>query len=74
MIFQDDSNDIHRIRSQYTIVVAAGRHFKRGAAALCPRPSFVVSFVLGLNRVNIVAVTTVLILHVGEIGHYVPRH
>ena len=44
-----------------------------------PRPygrstSSVVSFVLALNRVNVVAVTTILVLHVGVIGHHVPRH
>ena len=33
-----------------------------------------VTFVLALNRVNIVAVTTILVLHVGVIGHHVPRH
>ena len=36
--------------------------------------SFVVSFVLALNRLNIVAVTTILVFHVGVIGHHVPRH
>ena len=36
------------------------------------RTSFVVSFVLALNRVNVVAVTTILVLHVGVIGHHVP--
>ena len=44
-----------------------------------PRPygrgtSFVVSFVLALNRVNVVAVTTILVVHVGVIGHHVPCH
>ena len=34
--------------------------------------SFVVSSVLALNRVNVVAVTTILVLHVGVIGHHVP--
>ena len=29
---------------------------------------------LALNRVNIAAVTTILVLHVGVIGHHVPRH
>ena len=36
--------------------------------------SFVVSFVLALNMVNVVAVTTILVLHVGVIGYHVPRH
>ena len=36
--------------------------------------SLVVSLVLVLNTVNIVAVITILVLHVGVIGHYVPCH
>ena len=32
------------------------------------------TFVLALNRVNVVAVTTILVLRVGVIGHHVPRH
>ena len=32
------------------------------------------SFVSALNRVNVVAVTTILVLHVGVIGHHVPCH
>ena len=68
------SNDIHPIQSQYTKVAAVGRHHKRGGAAFGRATSFVVSFVLALNRVNIVAVTTILVLHVGVIGHHVPRH
>ena len=36
--------------------------------------SSVVSFVMALNRVNVVAVTTILVLHVGVIGHHVPCH
>ena len=36
--------------------------------------SFVVSFVLALNSVNIVAFTTILVLHVGVMGQYFPRH
>ena len=32
------------------------------------------SFVLAFNRVNVVAVTTILVLHVGVIGHHVPCH
>ena len=38
------------------MVAANGRH-------LC---------ILALNRVNVVAVTTILVLHVGVIGHHVP--
>ena len=29
---------------------------------------------MGLNKVNIVTVTKVLVLHVGVIGQHVPRH
>ena len=47
--------DIYLIQSQYTKVAAVGR-----------ATSFVVSFVLALNRVNIVAVTIILALHVGN--------
>ena len=36
--------------------------------------SFVVSVVLALNRVNIVAVTTILVLHVGVMEHHFRRH
>ena len=68
------SNDIHPIQSHYTKVAAVGRHHKRGAAASDRGTSFVVSFVLALNRVNVVAVTTILVLHVGVIGHHVPFH
>ena len=69
-----DCYDIHTIQSQYTEVAAVGRHHKRVGAAFGRATSFVVSFVLALNRVNIVAVTTILVLHVGVIGHHVPRH
>ena len=31
-----------------------------------------VSFVLALNKVNVIAVTIILVLHVGVIGHYIP--
>ena len=42
------------------------RHHKRGDAAFGRATSFVVSFVLALNSVNIVAITTILVLHVGD--------
>ena len=48
------SNDIHHIQSQYTKVAAVGHHTKTGAAASDGGTSFVVSFVLALNRVNVV--------------------
>ena len=54
-------------------VTAFGRHHKRGDAAFGRATSSVVSFVLALNRVNVVVVTTILVLHVGVIGHHVPR-
>ena len=53
-----DCYDIYPIQSQYTKVAAFGRHHKRGGAAFGHATSFVVSFVLALNRVNIVTVTT----------------
>ena len=34
--------------------------------------SSVASFVMALNRVNVVAVTTILVLHAGVIGHHAP--
>ena len=60
--------DMQPIQSQYK------ESHKRGDAAFGRASSFVTSFVLVLNRVNIVAVTTILVLHVGVIGHDVPRH
>jgi len=66
--------DIHPIQSQYK-----GNH-KRGGAAEGRATSFVVAAagrhlcILALNRVNVVAVTTILVLHVGVIGHHVPCH
>ena len=62
------SNVIHPIQSQYKKVSAVGRHHKRGAAASCRGTSFVVSFVLALSGVNVVAVTTIRVLHFGVIG------
>ena len=41
---------------------------KRGGAAFVRSTSSVVSFVLALNRVNIVALNAVLVLHVGKTG------
>ena len=48
--------DIYLIRSQYTTVAAFGRHHKRSG-----RPSAAPPL-----RVNVVAVTTILALHVGN--------
>ena len=47
-------------------MAAFGRHHKRGAAAVGRATSFLVSTVSALNTVNIVAVTTILVLHVGN--------
>ena len=44
-------------------MAAFGRHYKRGGAACGRATSGVVSFVLALSKVNIVAVTTILVLH-----------
>ena len=43
------------IQNAYTKLAAVGRHRKGGGAALGPATSFVVSFVLALNRLNVVA-------------------
>ena len=61
-----DCYDIHLIQSQYTKVAVLCRHYKRGGAAFGNTASFVVSFVLALNMVNTIAVTTILVLHVGN--------
>ena len=53
--------DLYLINRQYTKVAACGRHHKRGDAAF-----EVASFVLPLNKANIVAVTTIPVLHVGN--------
>ena len=75
-----DCYDIYPIQSQYK-----GNH-KTGGAAEGRVTSFVVAAagrhlcILALKKVNIVAVTTILVLHVGNgrskhvIGHHVSRH
>ena len=68
-----DRYDIYRIQSRYTKVAAFGRHHKRGGAAFGRATSFVVSFVVVVNRVNIVAVNTILVLHLGKTGRSVGR-
>ena len=50
-----------------------GRHQKRGGAAFGRATSFVVSFVSALNRMNVIAVTTIIVVHVGMVGYHVPR-
>ena len=58
--------NLYIIQSQYTKVAACGRHHQRAGAAFGRAISFVAFFVVALNRVNIVAVTIVLVLHVGN--------
>ena len=58
--------NIYLIQSQYTKVAPFGLHQKRGRAAFGRATFSVVSFVLALNKVNIIAVTTILVLHVGN--------
>ena len=61
-----DCYDISCIERQYSKVTAFGRHHKRGGPAFGRATSFVVSCALGLDKVNIVAVTAILVLHVGN--------
>ena len=61
-----DCYDIYLIQSEYRKVATFGRHHKRNGAAFGRATSFVVSFVLALNKVDIVAVTTILVLHVSS--------
>ena len=61
-----DCYNIYLIQSQYTKVAAFSRQLKRGGAAFGSATFFLVSFALALNGVNIVAVTTILVLHVGN--------
>ena len=67
-------HDIYRIQRRYTKAAAFGRHHSRGDAAFGRATSFVVSVLLALNKVQIVRATTILVLHVGVVGHHVPRH
>ena len=67
------SKDINLFKAN-TKVAAVGRPPKRSATAYGRGTSFAVSFVLALNRVNVVTVTALLVLHVGVIGHHVPCH
>ena len=60
----------------FTVFKANTKETKRGGAAEGRITSFVVAAasrhlcILALNTVNIVAVTTILVLHVGVIGHH----
>ena len=58
----------------FTLFKSNPQNHTRGGAACGRATSFVVSFVLALNRVNVVAVTTILALHVGAIGHHFSCH
>ena len=56
---KETTKEVARPKAATSFVVAAkGRH-------LC---------ILALNNVNVVAVTTILVLHVGVIRHHVPGH
>ena len=68
---QDKSNcgdcyDIHLTQSQNTKAAAFGRRHKSFGAAFGRATSFVVSSVLALNKVNSVAVTTILVVYCGN--------
>ena len=67
------SNDICPIQSQYTKVAAVGRHHKRGGAAFGRATSFVVSFVVAMNRVHVVAADTIFVLRLSKSGRTVGR-
>ena len=66
--YSGQCHDIRPIQSQYKEVAAVGRDQKIAVAAFGCSTSSVVSFVLALNRANIVAVSTKLVLEVGVIG------
>ena len=52
-------------------VAAVGRHHKRGGAAFGCATSFVVPFVVAMNRVDVVAVDTILVLRFSKTGRTV---
>ena len=49
-----------------TKVAAVGRHHKRGGAASDRATSFVVSFVVAMNRVDVVALNTIFVLRLSK--------
>ena len=49
-----DCYDVHSIQSHHTKVAACGRRHSRGGAAFGRTTSFVVSFVVAMNRVDVV--------------------
>lgn len=60
-------------------MAASGRHYNTGGADVGRAISFVASLVLVMNDLNILAVTTVLVLHVGScwsehVWLHVPRY
>ena len=56
-----------------TKVAAVGRHHKRGGAASGRATSFVVSFVVAMNRVDVVALNTIFVLRLSKTGRTVGR-
>ena len=62
--YGDHSNDNHPIQATTAPLAATPPPQERCRG-------MVVSFVLALNTVNVVAVTTILVFHVGAIGHHV---
>ena len=69
-----DCYDIHSFKSNIQRWQPLAATKKKVGAAFGRATSLVVSLVLVLNTVNIVAVITILVFHVGVIGHYVPCH
>ena len=57
---------VYPTQTPTTKAAAAGRQHKNSGAAFGRATSFVVSFGLVLNVVNIVAVTTIIVLHAGN--------
>ena len=56
-----------------TKVAAVGRHHKRGGAAFGRATSFVVDFVVAMNRVDVVAVNTIFVLRLSKTGRTAGR-
>ena len=57
-----------------TVIYAASVIFARpGVKRFFYENVYLFSRLEALNRVNVVAVTTILVLHVGVIGHHVDR-
>ena len=54
------------LQSKYTKGAACGHRHNKGGAAFGRAASFMVSFLLTLHKINIVAVTTIIVLHVSH--------